>query len=151
MSDTPAYVYVTYITATPEKVWEGLTSPDFTEKYWFGWRMKSDWKVGAKVMLEAPKNSGANDIKGTIAECDPPNRLVYSWHEDDAGREHPARITFELKQMGKTVRLTVTHADITSGDIDPNPDTFKGVNTVWPAVLSGLKSLVETGQALSLG
>jgi uncharacterized protein YndB with AHSA1/START domain len=150
MTDVSTFMYVTYITATPQKVWEALTSPDFTEKFWFGWRVQSEWRVGGKVVLEGPKKSGMPDVEGKLLECDPPNRLVYTWHEGGAsGKENPSRLAFDLKQMGKTVRLTVTHENLSPEDVEANPNTFKGVNNGWPAVLNSLKSLLETGQELS--
>src|SRR5277367_6149881 len=104
--DKPNYVYVTYIRTTPEKLWEALTKGDFSEKYWFGYRIESDWKVGAEFRLRAPKKSddpidGNCDKNwvGKVLEYDPFQRLTYtsflcSDHNAGADKRHaPTTIT----------------------------------------------------------
>jgi uncharacterized protein YndB with AHSA1/START domain len=142
MSDVPAFVYVTYIRTTPEKLWEALTSPDFKQQYWFGRRCESDWKAGSKHSLRAP--DGSLDFDGEVLESDPPRTLAYSFHnspsDPQAEREPPSRVTYRLEPVEDSVKLTVTH--------DQFPDGSKvrqGIGNGWPVILSALKSLLETG------
>lgn len=154
------FVYATYIRTTPEKLWEALTSGDFTVKYWMGFRWEADLKTGGRMRILPPKGMEQyGDHAGEILECDPPRKLVYTWNMKD--KEDPAvtrkrqgqgfsRVTYELKPMGAQVRLRLIHENLLPEDIEKDPDTFKGINNGWPAVLSSLKSLLETQEALLL-
>src|SRR5579862_2206063 len=99
MSDTsskPKFIYVVYIAAAPEKVWQALTDPDVTEKYWFGYRVAANGKAGDEMTAVSP--SGQQAHRDPIVESDPPRRLVYGWkplYKDMQG-ERPSRVTFEL-------------------------------------------------------
>ena len=134
------FVYVTYILSTPEKVWTALTDAELTAKYWERCN-HSDWKVGS------PWSHGfagqAPDVVGEVLEADPPRRLVTSWspaeHADNPERR--SRVTYEIEPLGEKVRLTVTHVDLTE-------EGFRGVSRGWPAVLSNLKTFLETGRTL---
>lgn len=154
--DKPKFVYVMYIRSTPEKVWEALTSGEFTRKYFAGRTIKSDWKVGSK--LELVKETGELDWDGTILKYDPPKTLSYTFHVcgdcakknhegkviDDFRPEPPSRVTFELtKQPGGEVKLALVHDDFPEGS-----KIINGISNGWPAILSGMKSLLETGEAL---
>ena len=142
-----AFVYVTYIATTPEKLWEAITSSEFTEQYFFGTKIESDWQVGSKV--EYSREGQVTDY-GTILQCDPPHLLSFTWTYvgDKTEREQPTQVTFELKPMGATVKLTLKHENLAPGDIVEKDDTFEGFNNGWPAILSNLKSLLETGSTL---
>jgi len=150
----PAYVYVTYIRTTPEKLWEALTKGDFSEKYWFGYRIETDWKVGAEFRLRAPDGNRDKNWAGKVLEYDPFQRLTYtsslcSDHNEGADKRHgPTTITYELKAMGPMVRLRLIHENLIAGDFEKDPDLWKGINNGWPAVISSLKSLLETGQQI---
>src|SRR3954469_23719313 len=104
----PEFVYVTYIETTPEKLWEALTSGDFTERYLFGTRLVSDWKVGSKFEMHG---GGEISDAGEVIEYDPPRRLSYTFvNLSEAYRhERPARATFVLEPFGALVKLTLTH------------------------------------------
>ncbi len=73
----PEFVYVTYIETTAEKLWQALTDGDFTERYWFGVRLRSDWKVGSS--FEMVRGDGSVSDAGKVVECDPPRRLAYTF------------------------------------------------------------------------
>jgi uncharacterized protein YndB with AHSA1/START domain len=147
----PKFIYVTYIATTPEKLWQALTDGAFTERYWFGTRIKSEWTLGATVTFL--RNDVVYD-SGAVLECEPPRRLSYSWsvksHEEFRG-ERPSRVTFEIEPMtsaGGTkseVKLTVTH-----DDFDIGSKVFLAISGGWPVVLASLKSFLETGNALAI-
>jgi len=144
MTDKPTFVYVTYIESTPEKVWHALTDADLTAQYW-GHRNISDWQVGSTWQHQRADGSGIADVVGTIVESEPPTRLVNTWADpNDETGENESRVTYDIEPHGTIVKLTVTHEDLAhEGDRD---EVAQG----WPAVLSNLKSLLETGRVLSL-
>ena len=141
----PEFVYVTYIETTREKLWEALTSSEFSRRYWFGTELKSDWKVGSKLALVM---NGTVTDTGEILEADRPQRLSYTFkHEldDEMRNEKPSKVVFMLEQHGSFVKLTLTH----EGFAD-NSRLLDGISRGWPAILSSLKSLLEKGQALEI-
>lgn len=139
----PQFVYVTYIATTPEKVWEALTKPDISEKYWFGYRVQADGKAGDRMTAINPAGRQAHD--DPILESDPPRRLVYGWKPlyKDMPDERPSRVTFVLEPFKGQTRLTVTH-----DEFDEDSKIFGMISKGWPAVLSSLKSFLETGKGL---
>lgn len=141
------FIYVTYIATTPEKLWEALTNSDFTEKYFFGTKIESDWRVGSKVTYS---REGKVTDYGEILKYEPPKLLSFTWtyEGDKTEREEPTRVTFELKPMGETVKLTLKHENLVTTDIVEEDDTFEGFNNGWPAILSNLKTLLETNETL---
>ncbi|OAR22559.1 ArsR family transcriptional regulator [Streptomyces sp. ERV7] len=144
MSAKPEFVYTTYIEATPEKVWEALTDPDMTAAYW-GHSNVSDWRAGSPWEHRRVDGSGIADVVGTVVEADPPSRLVFTWAGPDEERpDGPATVTFALKPLGGTVQLTVTHENLR--DDKERREAAGG----WSAVLSNLKTFVESGKPLSL-
>jgi uncharacterized protein YndB with AHSA1/START domain len=141
----PEFIYVTCIETTPEKLWEALTNSEFTRRYWFNTEVKSDWKVGSPLALVM---DGKVTDTGDILEAEPPRRLSYSFkHElDDAMRnEGPTKVVFTLEPYGNLVKLTVTHEGFVEGS-----KLLGGISKGWPAILSGLKSLLETGKVLAI-
>jgi uncharacterized protein YndB with AHSA1/START domain len=141
----PEFVYVTYIETTAEKLWHALTDGDFTERYWFGHRVTSDWKVGSPYRFIAEDD---HTIDGTVQISDPPKRLAYSWNSGcsaDAKSERTSRVTFDLEPRGKVVKLTVTH-----DELDEGGKTFRDISGGWPIVIANLKSLLETGHVLTI-
>ncbi len=137
----PKFVYVTYISTTPEKLWAALTNSDFTEKYWFGSRIQSDWTVGSPVNVLT--GVADKDWRGTVLQCDPPRLLAYNFRVS-GGAEHVSRVVYQLEQHGPVVKLTLTHDELDEND----SQFFTGISGGWPAVLSNLKSLLEGGQPL---
>lgn len=147
MADT-TFVYVIYMATTPEKLWEALTSSDLTEKYFFGSKIESDWHEGFTITYS---RSGQVSDYGTIQKCEPYRLLSFTWTyvADQASRERPSLVTFELKPMDSTtVKLTLKHENLVPADLVDQEDTFEGLNNGWPAILSNLKSLLETGRTL---
>jgi uncharacterized protein YndB with AHSA1/START domain len=136
----PSFVYCTYIASTPEKIWEALTGGDFTAQYWGGRRIESDWKPGSAVKHR--QEDGSYEWQGEVLEADPPKLLSYTFDVLDDG-EPASRVTFELVPFMGHVRLTLTH-----DDFEPGSKTFEGISQGWPAILSSLKSLLETGKPL---
>ena len=140
MSDKPTFVYVTYIESTPEKVWEALTDADVSGRYW-GHRNVSDWRVGSRWEHQRTDGSGIADVVGTVIDSSPPTRLVTTWAPpDDEART--TRVTFDIEQHADIVRLQVTHEDLA------DEAERAGAAAGWAAVLSNLKSLLETGSPL---
>ena len=140
----PEYRYVTMIAATPEEVWRGLTTPEFTEQYWHNTRIQSDYKPGSVVEFANP--DGSVGVCGEILEADYPTTLAYTWRftRDPAlQNDPPSRVTFRLEQLDVGTRLTVTHDQLA-----PDSATFAAVSTGWPYVICGLKTLLETNTAV---
>jgi uncharacterized protein YndB with AHSA1/START domain len=148
--DRPAFVYVTYIATTPEKLWTALTSGDFTYQYWAQRRIQSEWTPGAVV--KTIKDDGTVDWQGKVLAADPPRLLSYTFdvqgdpnRRDVAGklveqldRERPSRVTFQIEEFMGQVKLTLTH-----DEFEPGSEVLERVSRGWPVVLSGLKSVVE--------
>jgi uncharacterized protein YndB with AHSA1/START domain len=146
--NTPTFVYVIYIETTPEKLWEALTNGVFTEKYFFGRRIQSDWQEGSSVTYYRP--DGELDVHGQVLKSEPPHLLSFTWEVpgDPTQRERATRVTFQLQPMDSTVKLTLKHEDLVAEDFSDDENTFVGLNNGWPAILSNLKSLLETGRTL---
>ena len=140
----PEFVYITYIETTPEKLWEALTSSEFSRRYWWDTNVVSDWKVGSPFALVL--NGNTTDV-GEILEADRPRRLSYTFHHvlnEAARKEKPTRVTSSvLEPFGKLVKLTLTHQDFAEGSV-----VLDGISKGWPAILSSLKSMLETGTPL---
>ena len=143
MADNPgsSFVYVTYIRATPEKLWAALTSPEFNRQYWFGAQLESEWTKGAAWRMIF--TDGRITDAGEVLEVDPPKRLVLKWlnqFRPELSEEGASRCVMELEPAGAAVKLTITHT------IDrPESKLITAVSGGWPKILSNLKSLLETG------
>ncbi len=132
-----------YIRATPERLWAALIDPAITPRYRFGLSFQSDWRPGSPLTSQSPAG------EGIVQEATPGRRLVYSWSETgrpDANGGHPSTVSFDLTPMGQTTRLAVLHSDLA-----PDGPFLKIVEPGWPMILSGLKSLLETGEPLIFG
>ncbi|RZB18993.1 MarR family transcriptional regulator [Streptomyces sp. F001] len=143
MTDKPTFVYVTYIESTPEKVWDALTDADLTAAYW-GHSNVSDWQPGSRWEHVRTDGSGIADVVGIVTESERPTRLVTTWAapENKGDEDKHSRVTFDIQPHGDIVRLTVTHENL--ADEAERADAASG----WAAVLSNLKSLLETGSPL---
>ena len=153
------FVYTTYIKTTPERLWQALTDPAFTRRYW-GLSMESDWAPGSAftVVLD-PSGVTIADPEQVVLEAEPYRKLCYTWHtfspewaenygfseEQRAAwaAESRSKVTFEIQPLGQMVKLTVLH-----DGFDPGSGVLGGVTEGWPAVLASLKTLLETGEAL---
>lgn len=142
----PAIVYTIYIGATPEKVWQALTTAEFSRKYFSGLAVETELKVGGAFVVRMP--DGSVHISGEVVECDPPRRLTITWNVNWPGLVEKlgvTLVTWEIEPAGDgTIRLTLTQAH----DRPISDDILFGGRTGWPAILSSLKSLLETGSAL---
>jgi uncharacterized protein YndB with AHSA1/START domain len=138
----PEFVYVTYIETTPEKLWDALTNGDFTERYWFGYRVTSDWNVGSPHHFT---KDGGRSVQGEVLIADPPRKLAYTWDvvKEGAEREQISRVTFDIEPRGRVVKLTVTH-----NNLDERGKTLRDISGGWPMVIASLKSFLETGREL---
>lgn len=148
------FIYVTYIRTTPEKLWEALTSGDFSAKYWMGFRIEVEQKAGGSIRIVPPKGMEEHgDHAGEVLACEPYRKLVYTWNPKDRPelaekRDSLSRVTYELKPMGGQVRLRLIHENLLPEDLEKDPNTFRGINNGWPAIMSSLKSLLETGEPI---
>jgi uncharacterized protein YndB with AHSA1/START domain len=138
-------IYNVFIKATPEEIWEAITKPEFTERYFHGVRIDTN---AQRRLTVAPDES---DMAGEdpVIEFDPPRRLVHGWQSKwnaEMAAEEPSRVTWEIEpQEGGFTLLTVTH-----DQLEGAPKTAEGVSgTGWMMVLSGLKTLLETGKPLA--
>jgi uncharacterized protein YndB with AHSA1/START domain len=135
-------VFETYIKTTPERLWEAITDPEMRAKYSFGVQTESDWTNGSSYRSSVP---GVIDIaEGENVEVDPPRRLVQSFRalwSDEVKSAGTSRVTWEIEPVGSSCRLRVTHDQL---DADANSELYGG----WMMILSGLKTLLETGELL---
>jgi uncharacterized protein YndB with AHSA1/START domain len=137
--DKPQFVHVSYIATTPEKLWAALTNPEFTRQYWGGRSIQSDWKVGSPV--RHVRADGGWDWEGEVLECEPPRVLSYTWKSTTG--EKDTRVTFKIEQTPTVLRLVVTHEGF-----EPGSKGLQQVTGGWQAILSSLKTLLETGKPL---
>ena len=141
----PAIVYTIYIASTPEKVWEALTSAEFSRKYFHGFAVEIEPKVGGAYVLRAP--DGSVHISGEVIEYEPPRKRTTTFNVNWDGlleQLGPEIVTYEIERAGDAVRLTMTEAH----ERQLSEDILSGGREGWPAILSSLKSLLETGEAL---
>ena len=141
----PAIVYTIYIASTPEKVWEALTTAEFSRKYFFGNAVEVDLRVGGAYIVRTP--DGALHISGEVIECDPPKKLTFTFNvnwPDLIEKLGPTLVTYEIEPAGDAVTLTL----IQSHDRPLSDDILSGGRQGWPAILSSLKSMLETGTPL---
>jgi uncharacterized protein YndB with AHSA1/START domain/DNA-binding transcriptional ArsR family regulator len=135
-------VFEVFIKTTPERLWEAITDPEMRKKYSFGVETHSDWTPGSEYKASVP---GVVDIAaGENIEVDPPRLLVQTFDalwSDEVKAQGTTRVTWEIEPVGTSCRLTVTHDRLRAG---ANPELYGG----WPMILSGLKTLLETGEQL---
>ena len=141
------FVYVIYIRTSAEKLWRALIEPEFTKQYWVRCWQESTWEKGATWRIMRPDGVVADS--GEVVEIEPHKRLVLSWRNEfrpELKAEGHSRMTYELEQQGDMVKLMLTHEmpHIASGE----SKLIDAVSSGWPAILSSLKSLLETGDAL---
>src|SRR3954471_14285650 len=137
-------VFEIYIKTTPERLWEAITSSEMRQKYSFGVGISSDWTPGSSYK-SAAEAAGVDISEGENLEVDPPRRLVQSFNalwSDDVKAEGTSRVTWEIEPVGDSCCLTVTHDQLREG---AHGEVYGG----WPQILSGLKTLLETGEELT--
>ena len=137
-------VYEIYIKTTPERLWEAITDPAQRRIYNFGVAAESDWTAGSSFESRHPASPDPL-ARGENLEVDPPRRLVQTFTalwSPEVEAEGASRVTWEIEPVGDSCCLTVTHDELREG---ANPEIFGG----WPMILSGLKTLLETGESLT--
>jgi uncharacterized protein YndB with AHSA1/START domain/DNA-binding transcriptional ArsR family regulator len=155
--DRPSFVYTTYIRTTPERLWQALTEPAFTERYW-SITFESDWKAGS-TMTWNTRGLAIADPEQVVLESDPYRRLSYTWQtmtaewaaslnlsdesRDRLAAESRSKVTFEIEPLGDQVKLTVVHDSLEPGGV-----TGSLISEGWPRVVANLKTLLETGDTL---
>jgi uncharacterized protein YndB with AHSA1/START domain len=147
MTEQTVQVYAVFIRANAEQVWDAITKPEFTTKYFYGSVIDSSYEVGAPYTGWSTDRS-QQYVDGEVIEASPPSRLVTSWramYDDETAAEPYSRVTWELEPAGEGVtKLTVVH-----DQLEQSPKTAANVAGGWSFVLSGLKTLLETGEPLS--
>lgn len=140
----PEFVYVIYIEAPQQRVWDALTQGEHTQHFWSRY-VQSDWKVGSRVeFLRADKSKLSHD--GEVLEIDPPNRLVMTFDVTAEGAtEPPSRVTYDLSHANGATKLMVTH-----DQFPPDSAVLKGVSQGWPHILSSMKSYLERGAPMAM-
>jgi len=135
----PSLVYVNTIAAPPEKVWQALTDPAFTQRYWYGTRLESDWKVGSPITFVKPQ--GGPDT-GKVLVADRPHKLAFSWHIawGEMAKEKDSRVTFTIEPDGSGSKLTLVH-----DDFDEGSKAAEALKNGWPSILAGLQKTLEGG------
>ncbi|MEV0810060.1 metalloregulator ArsR/SmtB family transcription factor [Micromonospora sp. NPDC050200] len=166
--ESPTFVYTTYIRTTPERLWQALTEPAFTRRYWGGVALKSEWTAGAPLLWQDGPDGEFADLGQRVLVAEPYRRLSYTWHgfqpehaaffgwseEELAARlgERRSTVTFDIAPHGDAVRLTVTHHDFS-----PDSEMYRAISGQldgsggWPELLASLKTLLETGDPLPAG
>ncbi|MFB7942306.1 SRPBCC family protein [Streptomyces sp. NPDC056049] len=155
--DTDAYVYTSYIRTTPDDLWKALTEPELTRRYW-GVAFETEWTPGATMVWDEGDRRTA-DPEQVVVEAVPGRLLAYTWHtftpewakavglDDEVygplSRERRSTVTFTVEPSGDVVRLTVTHSGL-----EPDGIMRGLIGEGWPAIVSSLKSLLETGEEL---
>jgi uncharacterized protein YndB with AHSA1/START domain len=140
--ETMEKVFEIYIKTTPERLWQAITDTEMRRKYTFGLVVTSDWKTGSRYQGVGISNTV---LEGENLEVDPPRKLVQSFRalwDDDVRKEGTSRVTWEIEPVGDSCRLTVIHDQLREG---ANGQLYGG----WPMILSGLKTLLESGELLT--
>jgi uncharacterized protein YndB with AHSA1/START domain/DNA-binding transcriptional ArsR family regulator len=154
--DKPEFVYTTYIRTTPKQLWQALTEPAFTTRYWGGMALESDWQTGSVFTVTLADGTRIADPAQVVVEADPYRRLAYTWHtftpewaahynfteEDRAAwaSEPRSTVTFDIEDQGSLCKLTVLH-----GGFEAGSGVVAGITEGWPRVMADLKTLLETG------
>ena len=154
--DKPEFVYTTYIRTTPKQLWQALTEPAFTTRYWGGMALESDWQTGSVFTVTLADGTRIADPDQVVVEADPYRRLAYTWHTFTPewaahykfSEEHRAAwaseprstVTFDIEDQGALCKLTVLH-----GGFEAGSGVLAGISEGWPRVMADLKTLLETG------
>ena len=137
----PELVYVHHIKATPEKVWQALTDPAFTARFWYGTRLESDWKPGSPILFAKPQGMGDPD-RGKVLVADKPRTLSFEWTEIGYAPlkgERPSRATFTIEPEAGGVKLTLVH-----DQFDEGSKVMEAMKNGWPSILGNLVKVVES-------
>jgi uncharacterized protein YndB with AHSA1/START domain len=146
MTATTTQVYTVFIKASPEQIWDAITKPEFTSKFFYGSLVDSTFEPGTPFRGWSPDREQLW-TDGEVLESDKPRRLSYTWlslYNEETAKEEPSRVTWEIEAAdGGVSKLTVVH-----DQLEGAPKTAGNVAGGWPYILSGLKTLLETGEPL---
>jgi uncharacterized protein YndB with AHSA1/START domain len=146
MTAQATQVYQVFIKASPEAIWDAITKAEFTSKYFYGANVDSTLEVGSPFLGWSPDREQLW-TDGEVLDADKPRRLSYTWralYDEETAKEEPSRVTWELEpQDGGITKLTVVH-----DRLEAAPKTAENVAGGWAFILSGLKTLLETGEPL---
>ena len=146
MTEQTTQVYSVFIRATPDQIWDAITKPEFTERYFYGSVIDSTFEPGAPY-LGWSSDRKQQFVDGEVLESDPPRLLRHTWralYDEETAAEQPSRVTWEIEpQDGGVTKLTVVH-----DQLEASPKTALSVAGGWMYILSGLKTLLETGEPL---
>jgi uncharacterized protein YndB with AHSA1/START domain len=140
----PRHVFETYIKATPQQIWEALTKPEFTRRYFFHSAINCGWESDSGYTYDS--DDGTPVVQGNILEATPPHRLVMTFQllfSSELALEPPSKVTWEITQVGEVCRLTCIHTDLAKA-----PITWSATASGWSVVLQSLKTLIETGDEI---
>jgi uncharacterized protein YndB with AHSA1/START domain/DNA-binding transcriptional ArsR family regulator len=144
--DKPKHVYDVYIRATPERVWEAITSGEATKEWFHGTILTGELKVGAPIQLQRP--DGHAEVDGEVLEVTPHSRFVHTWKahwRPEIEKDRASRVTWEITPMGETTLLRLIH-----DDFDGETATYKSISQGWAPLLNSLKTFIETGTPLNI-
>jgi uncharacterized protein YndB with AHSA1/START domain len=140
----PAHVFAIHIRATPEAIWRAMTETDSTLRYYYGNAVETDWNPGSPYRMTM---DGELQIEGEIVEATPPHRLVQTFHavwDEEVKADAPTRVSWEIGEaLPGVCKVTVVHDGLVA-----RSSTLEQVSGGWPFILSGLKTLLETGRGL---
>jgi uncharacterized protein YndB with AHSA1/START domain/DNA-binding transcriptional ArsR family regulator len=142
----PTHVFEIFIQTTPEHLWEALTESDFTTQYYYASKIESDFNPGSDFTMTLP--DGTEAIRGEVVEAEPAKRLVTTFDarwDDGVAADEPSRISWDIEQQGEAVKLKVTHNGFAA-----ETETYRQIAGGMPYILSGLKTLLETGKPLAV-
>jgi uncharacterized protein YndB with AHSA1/START domain len=146
MTEQTTQVYSVFIRATPDQVWDAITKPEFTARYFYGSVIDSTFEPGSPY-LGWSSDRTQQYVDGEVLEADPPRLLRHTWralYDEETAAEQPSRVTWEIEpQDGGVTKLTVVH-----DQLEASPKTALNVAGGWMYILSGLKTLLETGEPL---
>ena len=142
-SPSPKQVYVVYIRTSADRLWRAIVDPELTLQYFHDTAVQSEFRKGSSIdyMKTGEDGERRSAVTGKIVEAEPNRRLVHSFAFPSVD-EPPSTVTYDIEEMGDVVKLTLTH------EFDSQNETFKGTSEGWPSILSGLKTLLETGEPL---
>ncbi len=146
-TSTTVQVYQVFIRATPEEIWNAITKPEFTSRYFYGSLVDSTFEPGSPYHSYSPDRSQLW-VDGVIEEAEPPKRLRHTWralYDEETAAEEFSRVTWEIEPAdGPVSKLTVVH-----DQLEGAPKTAANVSGGWMYILSGMKTLLETGKPLA--
>ncbi len=142
--DEMRFEYVSYIASTPEKVWQAIVDPQTAIRYWQNVNV-SDWKPGSRWEHWSAVVDGRLLMVGKVIESSPPRRLVMTWAfpQDEGVEAKQTLVSFDIERTGEVVKVSLGHSRL-----EPGSEMELGITEGWPKVLSSMKTLLETGQAL---